>query len=104
MPCKERQAHLPQNDILQRSSVLHLQQALEFTQIWLQDFMAQPDNDPQQLAEASLECSTCGMQFKHHFTFCRHLVHVHGIAVLQGPTLSIARDTIHGRCSVDTAV
>ena len=60
---------------------------------------AEPDNDgPQQLAEASLECSTCGTQFKHHFTLRRHLVHVHGIAVLQGPTLSIARDTIDGRC------
>ena len=47
------------------SNVLHLRQALEFTKIWLQDFMAQPEHDdPQQLAGAGLECTTCGMTFK----------------------------------------
>ena len=48
-------------------------------------------------AEAGLDCSTCGLRFKHHHTLRRHLVHVHGIAVQQGPPLKISRDTIEGR-------
>ena len=95
---EERRQNLSQHDILRNIQVLHLQQALELTQLWLQDFMAQPEqDDPQQLAEACMACKTCGMTFKLPHTLHRHLIHVHGIAVHQGPTLSIARDTIGGR-------
>ena len=92
---EERQIQLPQNDVLRDSKVLRLRQALEFTQLWLKD---QPEHDdPQRLAEANLERNTCGMSFTYPHTLRRHLVHVHGIAVQRGPTLSIARDTIDGR-------
>ena len=59
--------------------------------------MAEDDLVDPHLAEAGLTCQTCDQTFKHQRTLRRHLVHMHGIAVLQGPPLDIARDTIDGR-------
>ena len=92
---EERHAQLHSTDILVRSQVAHLHMAIECIQCWLQDYMAKDDLADPHLAEAGLTvtCQTCGQIFKRQHT----LVHLHGIAVLQGPPLDIARDTIDGR-------
>ena len=95
---EERRNTLPQHDILHSINATHLSQSVEITHQWLQDFMAQPEEDIHyHLAEAGMECNICGKQFQQQHTYRRHLVHEHGIAVLQGPELNIARDTIDGR-------
>ena len=59
--------------------------------------MTEDADDPQSLADAGLDCHRCGKNFKSHFFLRRHLIHVHGIAQLPGPTVEISRDAVDGR-------
>ena len=95
-PGEARLESLAQDDVVCEIDTTGLQTSLQLTHAWLQEH----DHDlapSLPLAEAGLDCPRCGLTFRHLYTLRRHEMHSHGIVPTAGPTLDIARDSIHGK-------
>ena len=92
-----RLGKLARADVVRDIDTTGLQISLHLTNIWLQDLDDHDLAPSLPLAEAGLECSRCGLTFRHLYTLRRHEMHSHGIVPTAGPTLDIARDSVNGK-------
>ena len=88
---------LAQDDIVLELDTNGLQSSLQLINTWLQDLDDHDLAPSLPLAEAGLDCTRCGLTFRHLYTLRRHEMHSHGIVPPAGPTLDIARDSINGK-------
>lgn len=94
-----REARLPTliaDDIIHTLCVDELQQSLTLVDAWLQALGDQEMENHLPLAEAGLDCPTCGLTFKHLYTLRRHELYAHGVLPATCPSFDIAQDAADG--------
>ena len=92
-----RLVQLHEMDVLHTLDLDSLRCSINLVDTWLQELSTSEPGNSLSLAEAGLECYTCGLTFRHFYTLKRHETFSHGILHTNGPPLDIGRDSIDGR-------
>ena len=97
---ERHEARLPQlhsMDVLHTLDLDTLRCSINLVDTWLQELSTSEQGTTLPLAEAGLDCNTCGQTFRHLYTLRRDEMYTHGIIHVTGPPLDIARDSVDGQ-------